>query len=341
MEKTAAIITVSDKCSRGERIDTSGPALREILLQKGLQVVYMSIVPDEMELIKRELVSCVDEKKVSLILTTGGTGFSARDVTPEASKAVIEREAPGVAEAMRAASMAITPRGCLSRGVAGIRGRSLIVNLPGSRKAAVENILSVIDGLLHGLDMLQTDGSADCASDTAASSGLQGGAVPSLDRWLEEAKTDPDAPKCGMYLFHTGTVRATAKATVRPDEPDRPDAPDGFAEYNEAGELSHASCDGIPHDGLPHNCISSQPRVSAIDFSYDEDMVKAAVERCRRMPGIYYVRAWLNHGVIPVGGPLMLVLVGGDIRPNVMDALQSVVAEIKTACVSEKELFEP
>ena len=317
MEKTVAIITVSDKCSRGERIDTSGPALREILLQKGLQVVYMSIVPDEMELIKRELVSCVDEKKVSLILTTGGTGFSARDVTPEASKAVIERDAPGVAEAMRAASMAITPRGCLSRGVAGIRGRSLIVNLPGSRKAAVENILSVIDGLLHGLDMLQTDGSADCASDTAASSGLQGGAVPSLDRWLEEAKTDPDAPKCGMFLFHTGTVRATAKATVRPDTP------------------------GIPHDGLPHNCISSQPRVSAIDFSYDEDLVKAAVERCRRMPGIYYVRAWLNQGVIPVGGPLMLVLVGGDIRPNVMDALQSVVAEIKTACVSEKELFEP
>ena len=166
MSYTAAVITISDKGSRGERADTSGPALCAIAEQYGLEIAYRAIVPDEAEDIRRELVTCADEKGIALILTTGGTGFSPRDITPEATKTVIERETPGIPEAMRAASMRITPRGCLSRGAAGIRGRSLIINLPGSEKAAKENLLAVMDALLHGLDMLASSGSADCAQET-------------------------------------------------------------------------------------------------------------------------------------------------------------------------------
>ena len=165
MKYTAAVITVSDKGFRGERRDTSGPALCAIAEEYGLSVVYTTLVPDETLDIQRELKKCADELGVSLVLTTGGTGFSPRDVTPEATKAVVERETPGIPEAMRAASMRITPRGCLSRSVAGIRGRTLIVNLPGSEKAARENILSVMEPLLHGLDMLASAGSADCAQE--------------------------------------------------------------------------------------------------------------------------------------------------------------------------------
>ena len=163
MSYTAAVITISDKGFRGEREDTSGPALCAIAGEYGLEVAYRAIVPDEAEDIRRELVKCADELEISLILTTGGTGFSPRDITPEATKTVIEREPPGIPEAMRAASMRITPRGCLPRSVAGIRGRSLIVNLPGSEKAAKENILAVMDALMHGLDMLASSGSANCA----------------------------------------------------------------------------------------------------------------------------------------------------------------------------------
>ncbi len=165
MKYTAAVITVSDKGFRGEREDTSGPALCAIAEEYGLEVVCTALVPDECGDIQRELKKCADELGVSLVLTTGGTGFSPRDVTPEATKAVIERETPGIPEAMRAASMRITPRGCLSRSVAGIRGRTLILNLPGSEKAARENILSVMEPLLHGLDMLASAGSADCAQE--------------------------------------------------------------------------------------------------------------------------------------------------------------------------------
>ena len=165
MKYTAAVITVSDKGARGERKDTSGPALCAIAEEYGLEVAYRAMVPDESADIQRELIQCADELGVSLVLTTGGTGFSPRDVTPEATKAVIERETPGIPEAMRAESMRITPRGCLSRSVAGIRGRTLIVNLPGSEKAARENILSVIEPLLHGLDMLASSGSAGCAQE--------------------------------------------------------------------------------------------------------------------------------------------------------------------------------
>ena len=166
MRYTAAVITVSDKGYRGEREDTSGPGLVSILIDHGFDVVYTCIVPDEMELIKSELKRCADEKKVSLVLTTGGTGFSPRDITPEATMAVVERPTPGIPEAMRAESMRITPKGCLSRSAAGIRGRTLIINLPGSKKASQENILAVLDPVEHGLEMLLGEGSADCAATT-------------------------------------------------------------------------------------------------------------------------------------------------------------------------------
>lgn len=162
MSFTAAVITISDKGSRGERVDTSGPNLVEILKNKGYDVVFTAIIPDEMEQIKAELVKCADELKIALVLTTGGTGFSPRDITPEATMAVVERPTPGIPEAMRAESMKITPKGCLSRSAAGIRGRSLIINLPGSKKASQENILAVIDAVEHGLEMLCGEGSADC-----------------------------------------------------------------------------------------------------------------------------------------------------------------------------------
>lgn len=159
----AAVITVSDKGFCGQREDLSGPALKALLEEKGYEVVYTSIVPDEKAMIEAELIRCCDAQRIPLILTTGGTGFSPRDITPEATKAVIERETPGIPEAMRAESLRITPRGCLSRSAAGIRGGSLIINLPGSPKAAKENINAVIDALDHGLAMLASAGSADCA----------------------------------------------------------------------------------------------------------------------------------------------------------------------------------
>ena len=164
MKYTAAIITVSDKGARGEREDKSGPALCALALEHGYDVVCTSIIPDEIDQIKAELLRCCDELGVRLVLTTGGTGFSPRDVTPEATMAVVERTTPGIPELMRAESMKITPRGCLSRSAAGIRGRSLIINLPGSPKAAKENLLAVIEPIKHGLDMLASEGSADCAA---------------------------------------------------------------------------------------------------------------------------------------------------------------------------------
>lgn len=164
MSYTAAVITVSDKGFRGEREDTSGPNLCRILTEKGFRVVHTAIVPDEAAQIKAELIKCADEKGIALVLTTGGTGFSPRDITPEATMEVVERPTPGIPEAMRAESMRITPKGCLSRSAAGIRKRSLIINLPGSKKASEENILAVIDAVEHGLEMLLGEGSADCAA---------------------------------------------------------------------------------------------------------------------------------------------------------------------------------
>ena len=163
---TAAVITVSDKGYWGERVDTSGPNLCNILKDRGYDVVYTAIIPDDMEMIKAELCKCTDELGIALVLTTGGTGFSPRDITPEATMAIVERPTPGIPEAMRSESMKITPKGCLSRSAAGIRKRSLIINLPGSKKASQENILAVIDPVEHGLEMLLGEGSADCAAPT-------------------------------------------------------------------------------------------------------------------------------------------------------------------------------
>ncbi len=158
---TAAVVTVSDRSFAGQREDASGPALCDFLREHGYDVAATAIVPDEQALIAAELKRQV-AAGVALVVTTGGTGFSLRDVTPEATAEVCERMAPGIPEAMRAASMAITPRACLSREAAGIAGRTLIVNLPGSPKAAIENIQAVIDPIAHGLKILR-GGVADCA----------------------------------------------------------------------------------------------------------------------------------------------------------------------------------
>lgn len=130
----------------------------------------------------------------------------------------------------------------------------------------------------------------------------QGQNVPSIEQWLREAKQQPNADQCGMYLFHNGVVRATAKAQVR------------------HGEAS--------------------PRVTGMRFSYDQNKVDAAVQRVQDMPGIFHVRAWLNSGTLQVGDDLMLLLVGGDIRPHVVDALQALLDELKSICVKEQEHYE-
>ena len=159
----AAVITLSDKGSRGEREDKSGPLIVEMLTAAGYVVEETMILPDEAKALKAQLIRMADGRQVNLVLTTGGTGFSPRDITPEAAMEVIQRPTPGIPEAMRAESMKITPKGCLSRSVAGIRARTLIITLPGSQKASAENILAVIDPVAHGLDMLYSEGSADCA----------------------------------------------------------------------------------------------------------------------------------------------------------------------------------
>jgi molybdenum cofactor synthesis domain-containing protein len=132
-----------------------------MLEEAGFDVCYTGLVPDEKDQIQAELIKCADEMKIGLVMTTGGTGFSQRDITPEATLAVIERETRGIPEAMRYASLQITPRGCLSRSAAGIRGKTLIVNLPGSQKAAKENLEAVIGAIGHGMEMLYAEGSTD------------------------------------------------------------------------------------------------------------------------------------------------------------------------------------
>ena len=158
---TARVITVSDRGFRGEQEDASGPLVRQLLEAAGYAVDAVALVPDEEDAIRRALLDAA-AADVALAVTTGGTGFAPRDVTPEATAAVCQRMVPGIPEAMRAASMAITPRGMLSRGTAGIRNRTLIVNLPGSPKAARENLEAVLPALYHGLAMLRA-GDADCA----------------------------------------------------------------------------------------------------------------------------------------------------------------------------------
>ena len=162
MDYTALVITVSDRCFAGEREDLSGPALRDYLRGQSFELLSSVIVPDEQPQIEAALIAgCEDD--TALVVTTGGTGFAPRDVTPEATMAVCEKLVPGIPEAMRAASLRITPRAMLSRAAAGIRGRTLILNLPGSPRAALENLEPVLPAVLHGLKMLRAEGPSDCA----------------------------------------------------------------------------------------------------------------------------------------------------------------------------------
>ncbi len=158
----AAVLTVSDRCFRKERPDEGGPLVASILEEAGFPVAYSAIVPDEQEQIEAALREISDSGNIDLLVTTGGTGFAPRDVTPEATQAVCERLAPGIPEAMRYASMQVTNRAMLSRAQAGIRKKTLIINLPGSPKAAKENLSAVLPALEHGLTMLQGSPS-DCA----------------------------------------------------------------------------------------------------------------------------------------------------------------------------------
>ncbi|MGI6072549.1 MAG: molybdenum cofactor synthesis domain-containing protein [Lachnospiraceae bacterium] len=326
MSYSAAVITISDKGARGERVDTSGPSLCGILTDAGYKVEYTNIVPDEQNVIAAELKACADEKHIALVLTTGGTGFSPKDVTPEATLSVIERATPGIPEVMRAESMKITAHGCLSRVVAGIRGRTLIVNLPGSEKASKENLQAVLKPIGHGLKMLYSEGSAECAASVPLefgahhcdrhneeppsgeivkeppSSESSSGKPPSIDMWLKEAKAHPSASKCGMYLTHNGVVRQTAKAKVRDGDQKAAD-------------------------------------VTGMFFSYDKEKIDAAIAEAHKMEGIYYVKVWLNEGNLQVGDSIMFILIGGDIRPHVVDALQVLVDKIKSECVIEDEKY--
>ncbi len=161
MRYRALVITVSDKGSRGERVDTSGPALKRAL-EGGFEVADIVIVPDEKELIAGAIVHAVDDEGIDLVVTTGGTGVSPRDLTPEATRAVIDHELPGFAEVMRAESYKITPHAIISRAVCGIRGQSIIINLPGSEKAATECLGFVITAIPHALGKVKGDPS-DCA----------------------------------------------------------------------------------------------------------------------------------------------------------------------------------
>ena len=197
---------------------------------------------------------------------------------------------------MRAESLRITPKGCLSRSAAGIRGRTLIINLPGSEKAAKENLMAVLAPVEHGLAMLLGSGSADCGEPHYHKK-----QAPSMDQWLKEAKASPDAARIGMYLTHNGVVRRTARAKAR-------------------------------------NETANAPDVTGMQFSYDEAKLNAVIEEAYKLDGIYYIRVWLNEGELKVGEDIMYVLVGGDIRPHVVDALQYLVGRIKSECVSENEL---
>jgi molybdopterin adenylyltransferase len=157
---TVAVLTMSDKGSKGEREDLSGPLIEDMIKVIGAEVKYCEILPDEKEIIKEKLIEY--SKKADLILTTGGTGLSPRDVTPEATLEVIDRQVPGIAEAMRSAGLKKTNRSMLSRAVAGVKGRSLIINLPGSPKAVKENLSVILDVIPHAIEKIKGDPS-ECA----------------------------------------------------------------------------------------------------------------------------------------------------------------------------------
>jgi molybdenum cofactor synthesis domain-containing protein len=161
MRIRVGIITVSDRSARGERPDLSGPALVEAVRSEGWEVVGQDIVPDDREALIERLTTWADSGEMDVILTTGGTGFSPRDITPEATSAVVKRPAPGLAEAMRAAGLRVTPHAMLSRATAGIRGRTVILNLPGSPQGALENLQVVSPALPHAVQLLREDPSAE------------------------------------------------------------------------------------------------------------------------------------------------------------------------------------
>lgn len=152
-----AILTVSDRSSRGERPDASGPALAEVVRSQGWQVLRQGIVPDELDAIKHALQAWSDADETDVILVTGGTGFAPRDVTPEATRAVVDRLTPGLDEAMRSSSLKVTPHAMLSRAVSGIRRRTLIITLPGSPKGATENLQVVLPALEHAIKLLREE----------------------------------------------------------------------------------------------------------------------------------------------------------------------------------------
>jgi molybdopterin adenylyltransferase len=157
---TAAVLTLSDKGSKGEREDQSGPLIAEMLKRIGAVVKYYEILPDEKGMIKEKLIEYA--RKAEVIFTTGGTGLSPRDVTPDATREVIERDLPGITEAMRSEGMKKTPLAMLSRAIAGVRGQTLIVNLPGSPKAVEENLAVILDVLPHAIEKIKGD-TSECA----------------------------------------------------------------------------------------------------------------------------------------------------------------------------------
>jgi molybdopterin adenylyltransferase len=161
MTMRIGILTCSDRCSRGERPDLSGPALADLVRAQGWQVTQTAIVPDDLETLRETLSLWADGGEMDIILTTGGTGFAPRDVTPEATGSIIDRAAPGLAETMRYESRKSTPHAMLSRASAGIRGRVLIINLPGTPRAAVENLKTVIPVLVHAVELLTDDPQAE------------------------------------------------------------------------------------------------------------------------------------------------------------------------------------
>jgi len=156
------IITASDKGSRGERADLSGPLIKDWVAEMGYETTAYCVVPDEQELLEEKLKEYADQLNLDLVFTTGGTGFAPRDVTPEATLAVVDRQTPGISEAMRHESLKITPKAMLSRAASGIRGRTLIINLPGSPKAVQECLQVIKPALDHGLEILRGE-AGECA----------------------------------------------------------------------------------------------------------------------------------------------------------------------------------
>ena len=150
-----AILTASDRSSRGELVDISGPAIAEVVREQGWQVVHQEILPDEQSELREWMIRWADPGKADVLLVTGGTGFAPRDVTPEATRSVVDRLTPGLDEAMRQASMKVTPHAMLSRAVSGIRKNTLIVNLPGSPKGAVENFRVILPALEHAVELMR------------------------------------------------------------------------------------------------------------------------------------------------------------------------------------------